>query len=345
MSHFQSLSFSLACFVGFLFLAACFDEAKEDSASGDAVDSSPTPEQDSSNKTAPTSPTAVVPKAPLPSPPPPPNFTPPPPPTSLPPQVAQPPQSPQLARLQAILRKANPDYQGQGQFVEENGEIVGGQLPGCGLRDLSPLKGLKLMGLDISDNPVREIRHLNGMPLRSLYAENTQIKDLTPLKGAPIGELRLNGCPIETLAGLEGMPLQSLYLPLTKVKDLSALAGSQVRQLWLNDAPVSDLSPLAGTPIVSLTLLRTQVSDLSFVRKLPVIQRLHIGDTLITDLSPLKGVPLSRLVFTPSKVTKGMEFARQIFGLREIGVRFDDGARELMPPDHFWERFDKGEFR
>ncbi len=287
---------------------------------------------------------ASTPKPRLSSPPPTPNFTPPPPPSGPPPGLGGP-QSPRVAQLQGILKKANPDYQGQGRFHEENGEILAGELPNCGLRDLSPLKGLKLMGLDLSGNPLREIRHLKGMPLRSFYAENTLLEDLTPLKGAPIAELRLNGCPIETLAGLEGMPLESLYLPGTKVKDLSALAGSKVRQLWLNDAPVSDLSPLAGAPIVSLTLHRTQVSDLTFVRKLPVIQRLHIGETLVTDLTPLKGVPLSRLVFTPAKIEKGMEFARQIFGLREIGVRFDDGGRELMPPDHFWARYDKGEFR
>ncbi len=338
----KALTFGLAVFFGTF---GCGKEIKQEKDLEGAVEVAASPEQTSSNRTRLTPAETSNPKPRLPSPPPPPNFTPPPPPTSPPPGLGAPPQSPKVAELQGILRKANPDYQGQGRFNEENGEIIAGELPNCGLRDLSPLKGLKLMGLDVSGNPVREIRHLKGMPLRSLYAENTLVMDLTPLRGAPIMELRLNGCPLETLGGLEGMPLENLYLPGTRVKDISALAGSKVRQLWLNDAPVSDLSPLAGAPVVSLTLHRTQVSDLSFVRKLPIIQRLHIGETQVTDLSPLKGVPLSRLVFTPAKIEKGMEFARQIFGLREIGVRFDDGGRELMPPNHFWERYDKGEFR
>jgi Leucine-rich repeat (LRR) protein len=253
--------------------------------------------------------------------------------------------SPKVAELQAILRKANPAYQGQGKFHEENGEIVAAELPNCNLSDLSPLKGLSLFGMDISGNPVREIRHLKGMPLRNLFMENTLVEDLSPLKGAPIVELRLNGSPLQSLKGLEGMPVENLYMLGTKVTDVSALAGSKLRQLWLNETPVSNLAPLAGAPIVSLTLHRTKVSDLSFIRNLPVIQRLHIAETPVTDLTPLKGVPLTRLVFTPAKIEKGLEVARQLFGLREIGTRFDDQSRDLMPPDQFWSRFDNGEFR
>ena len=280
----------------------------------------------------------------MPVPPAPPNFTPPPPPTGAPPGLVGP-SSPKVAELQSILRKANPAYQGQGKFHEENGEIVAAELPNCNLSDLSPLKGLSLFGMDLSGNPVREIRHLKGMPLRNLFLENTLVEDLSPLKGAPIVELRLNGSPLQSLKGLEGMPLENLYMLGTKVTDVSALAGSKLRQLWLNETPVSDLAPLAGAPIVSLTLHRTQVSDLSFIRNLPVIQRLHIAETPVTDLTPLKGVPLTRLVFTPAKIEKGLEVARQLFGLREIGTRFDDQSRDLMPPDQFWSRFDNGEFR
>ncbi len=273
-----------------------------------------------------------------------PNFTPPPPPTGIPPALDGL-SSPKVTELQAILRKANPTYQGQGKFHEENGEIVAADLPNCNLSDLSPLKGLKLFGMDISGNPVREIRHLKGMPLRKLFLENTLVEDLSPLKGAPIIELRLNGTPLESLKGLEGMPVENLYMLGTKVTDITALAGSKLRQLWLNETPISDLSPLAGAPIVSLTLHRTKVSDLSFIRNLPVIQRLHIAETPVTDLTPLKGVPLTRLVFTPGKIEKGLQVARQLFGIREIGTRFDDQTRDLMPPDQFWSRFDNGEFR
>ena len=116
---------------------------------------------------------------------------------------------------------------------------------------------------------------------------------------------------------------------------------SNLRGLWLTDSPVADLSPLAGLPLESLTVHRTLVNDLSFVRKLPVIQRLHIGETLIEDLSPLEGLRITRLVFTPSRIKRGKEVAQRLQGLREIGVAFDEQRRELMPPDQFWGQFEK----
>jgi hypothetical protein len=60
-----------------------------------------------------------------------------------------------VSRIQSILIKANPDYRGQGKLHEENGEIIAAEFPNCGLKDLSPLRGLKLSALDLSGNPVR----------------------------------------------------------------------------------------------------------------------------------------------------------------------------------------------
>ncbi len=245
------------------------------------------------------------------------------------------------ARIKEILRKANPDYRGQGRFHEEDGDIVAGEFPNCSLRDLSPLRGLKLQMLDLSNNPVREIRHLKGMPLRVLYLENTGVVSLKSLSEARLRELRLNNSPVESLDGLQGQPLENLYAVKTRINDVEPLRKSNLRGLWLTDSPVSDLSPLGGLPLVSLTAHRTLVSDLSFVRKLPVLQRLHIGETLIEDLSPLEGVRLTRLVFTPSRIKRGMDSAKRLQGLTQIGASFDDQRQELMPPAQFWAQFGK----
>ena len=246
-----------------------------------------------------------------------------------------------LARIQEVLRKANPDYRGQGRFHEEGGDIVAAELPNCSLRDLSPLRGLKLQMLDLSNNPVREIRHLQGMPLKVLYLENTDVVSLKSLREAGLRELRLNNSPVESLDGLQGQPLENLYAVKTRINDVEPLRKSNLRGLWLTDSPVSDLSPLGGLPLVSLTAHRTLVNDLSFVRKLPVLQRLHIGETLIEDLSPLDGVRLTRLVFTPSRIKRGMDSAKRLQGLTEIGAAFDDQRQELMPPAQFWAQFGK----
>ena len=247
----------------------------------------------------------------------------------------------QQARIQGILRKANPDYRGQGRFHEQDGVIVAAEFPNCSLRDLSPLKGLKLQMLDLSGNPVREIRHLQGMPLNVLWLENTEVVSLKSLSNAKLRELRLNNSPVESLDGIQGQPLENLYAVGTRIKEVEPLRKSNLRGLWLTGSPVADLAPLAGLPLESLTAHRTLVNDLSFVRKLPVIQRLHIGETLIDDLSPLEGLRLSRLVFTPDRIKRGIEAAQRLQGLREIGVAFDDQRQELMPPGQFWAQYKK----
>ena len=245
----------------------------------------------------------------------------------------------QIERIQGVLAQANPDYRGQGKLHEENGQIIAAEFPNCGLKDLSPLRGLPLQALDLSGNPVKEIRHLRGMPLNRLFLEYTLVESLEDLRDAKLMELRLNGSPVRSLAGLEGQPLENLYAVGTQINNISALANSNLRQLWLTESPVSDLSPLERLPLVSLTAHRTLVEDLSFVRKLPVIQRLHIGETLITDLTPLRGLNLTRLVFTPGRIEHGLDVAKNLSNLREIGTKFDDQGRDLMPPDAFWAKF------
>ena len=244
-----------------------------------------------------------------------------------------------IARIQNILTRANPDYRGQGKFHEDNGVIVAAELPNCGLRDLSPLRGLQLQGLDLSGNPVRELRHLKGMPLRNLFLENTRVENLRDLSDAKLVELRLNNSPVQSLKGLEGQPLENLYAVGTRITEVSSLRSSNLRQLWLSESPVSDVSGLSGLPLISLTLHRTLVEDVLFVRQLPVLQRLHIGETLIEDLTPLAGVNLTRLVFTPSRIKRGMNVVRSLYGLREIGTVFDDSGRDITSPEAFWSKY------
>jgi hypothetical protein len=247
--------------------------------------------------------------------------------------------SPSVERIQNILGRANPDYRGQGKFHEDSGVIVAAELANCGLRDLSPLKGLHLQGLDLSGNPVRELRHLKGMPLRNLFLENTRVESLKDLNQAKLMELRLNNSPVQSLKGLEGQPLENLYAVRTQIKEVSPLRSSNLKQLWLSESPVSNVSGLAGLPLVSLTLHRTLVEDVTFVRQLPVLERLHIGETLIEDLTPLAGVNLTRLVFTPSRIKRGINVVRSLYGLREIGTIFDDAGRDLTSPEVFWVKY------
>jgi len=59
------------------------------------------------------------------------------------------------------------------------------------LRDISPLKGLKIWKLDLSSTSVSDISVLKGMPLQSLDLYQCYIKDISPLKNSSIVKLVL----------------------------------------------------------------------------------------------------------------------------------------------------------
>jgi len=109
--------------------------------------------------------------------------------------------------------------------------------------------------------------------------------------------------------------------------------------LWLNETPVADISPLSHCPLSSLTLHRTQVEDLT-----PLIgtdlQRLHIGETRVTDLTPVTTLKLTRLIFTPSRIERGIEEVRRMTTIQEIGPTFET----RMNPARFWALYDQGSF-
>ncbi len=86
---------------------------------------------------------------------------------------------------------------------------------GFPLQNLSPLQGLPIRTLRISETGVTDLTPLEGMPLDTLYAGSNQFTDLTPLGDLPLTHLFLDGCP----AGLDVSPLaeistlQSVVLP------------------------------------------------------------------------------------------------------------------------------------
>ncbi len=58
-----------------------------------------------------------------------------------------------------------------------------GSAPGKGkLTDLSPLRGMKLVRLDITNNPVRDVSPLRDLPLETLWFDDRPDQDLTPLR-------------------------------------------------------------------------------------------------------------------------------------------------------------------
>jgi hypothetical protein len=241
------------------------------------------------------------------------------------------------------LRKKNSDFQdAQANFQEEAQRIVAVGLDGAGASDISPLAGLPLQFLSLKGCPVSDLAPIRGMPLRELAVEETQVADLSPVSESPVETLWLNNAPVSDLSPLSGLPLKNLHLVATKVTDLAPLRGMPLEQLWLNETQVVDVSPLAECPLVSLTLHKTPVRDIAVVRSLPTLQRLHIGETEITDLRPLAGLRLTRLIFTPGRITEGLDVARRMDTLAELDVELRERP---WSSDEFWRRYDAGELR
>lgn len=238
--------------------------------------------------------------------------------------------------LHQRLRAKNPDYNGQARFAKDQLLGLVGDFTMSNVADLSPLAGIPFGALDLRGQPISDLKPLKGMPLTFLGLEDTRVTDVSPLRGMRLTKLYLSNTSVSDLKPLAGMPLSELMLLGTRAMGLTPLKGSPVRTLWLNNTPVSDIAPLAGCRLISLTLEGTKVTDLRPLARMTSLERLHIGQTLVTDLSPLKGLMLKRLVFTPGSITKGLDVARNMKTLTEVGTSLET----LMPAAEFWSRYD-----
>ena len=242
-----------------------------------------------------------------------------------------------LDQLVAALKKKNPGFQGQVGMQPMNAQLMQVAINDANVKDISPLRRQRIGALDLRDCDVTDLRPLEGMPLMALYLENNRhLSDISPLRGMPLRELYLEKTQVANLGPLRGAPLVQFNAVGARIKDVSPLAGAPLEMLWLSECPVEDISPLAKTRLVSLTLENTKVDDISAFAG-HQIQRLHIGGTEVTDLTPVGQMQLTRLIFTPSKIEKGIDVARKM-PIGELGTNFDN----RMPPTVFWKMYDEG---
>ena len=230
----------------------------------------------------------------------------------------------------------------RGQAQKIGGKIRKVSLFQTGVRDLSPLKGLDLIFLDLTRCPVEDLTPLEGMQLEELYLEETNVdnEDLAVLKGMPLKMLYLGSTKVTSIKPLKGLPLTQLNLIDAPIESLEGIEGMPLQTLWVPGTNVTDLSPLKGTQLVSLDIARSEVTSLEPLRELKSLQRLNMEDCEIGDLSPLEDLPLTRLIFYPANVKQGLEMIRNKGSLQELGTDFES----RMPPAEFWTKFDAGEF-
>ena len=168
------------------------------------------------------------------------------------------------------------------------------------LRELSPLRGLELRELILSQTEVEDLSPLAGMPLKKLSFSETKVRDISVLKGLPLEHLELNE-GLTDLSVLEGMKLKSLYVHSSPSFRLELLEGMPIERLSCGRCELSDLSALRGRPLKAFSASGNKFTDLSPLEGAP-LEELFLGYSEVTDLSPLKNSKLVRADLNYSKI-------------------------------------------
>ena len=117
------------------------------------------------------------------------------------------------------------------------------------ISDLSPLSGMKLEKINVSDNFVGNLLPLKDMvTLRELDVCQNPLRDLTPISRLlSLEHLDISHTQVTDLSPLiELTKLQTLYLNYCDISDISVLANlPNLREVDLSNTLVTDLSPLA----------------------------------------------------------------------------------------------------
>ena len=196
-----------------------------------------------------------------------------------------------------------PAVDGLMKLVGRTTRVTGLTLRGLGLRDLEPLRGMRLITLDCNENQLASLEPLRGMPLRRLCCRVNRIASLAPLTGMPLEDLQIDGNGVEDLGPLAGLPIRRFTLADNRVSDLTPLAGCRdLAVLQLSNNRVASLEPLRRLPLQDLRCDRNLVTDLAPVAGLP-LGHLDCGMNRIRDLQGVAGLPLKDLLFSGNPIS------------------------------------------
>jgi hypothetical protein len=105
---------------------------------------------------------------------------------------------------------------------------------------------------------------------------NPQLSDLKPLQGLPLKKLAVNMTNVSDLSALRNMPLENLDLTGTPVRDLSVLRQMPLTHLAIRRTAVDDLAPLKE--LLKLEVLAVDVKserDFELLRSLRTLKQIN----------------------------------------------------------------------
>ncbi len=184
----------------------------------------------------------------------------------------------QVEEVRSELRKRNPEFDGKLVPTIENEVVTGIEFFSNHVSDISPLRAFpRLSSLNCRVNGsnfgmISDLKPLKGMSLVKLILSVNPVSDLSPLKGMPLTELHVDNSHVADLSPLEGMPLKVLNCSYTKVTNLAPLNEMPLIILWCNNTRIDDLTPVKGMPLEWITIHGTKVHDIAPLKGLPLKQ-------------------------------------------------------------------------
>jgi serine/threonine protein kinase/Leucine-rich repeat (LRR) protein len=170
------------------------------------------------------------------------------------------------------------------------------------LTDLSPLRGLNLIGLTGAGTKVADLTPLREMhSLEKLNVDASRVTDLSPLSALRLKSLSFIGCAVSDLRPIRQMQLEELSLRDTRVADLAPLIGMPIKSIDLTAAPVVDFSPLVQLPLEKCYLQRNRIADLSVLRGKPLKELALWACVDARNYSVLQEIKTLELLLLPSE--------------------------------------------
>jgi serine/threonine protein kinase/Leucine-rich repeat (LRR) protein len=106
------------------------------------------------------------------------------------------------------------------------------------VKDLGPLKGLRLKNLDIGGTAVTDLTPVAGMPLLNLWCGWSEVTSLAPIKGSKLKSLDCRGTKID-LATLPAFPLEDLLCDFDKARHTEILRSMKALEK-INGKPAAE---------------------------------------------------------------------------------------------------------
>ena len=235
--------------------------------------------------------------------------------------------------VQVCLYEVNPDTPILIPPADKLKEVATPQvldLKASWLRNLTPLKGLSPVELDISYSEIRDPAPLAGMQsLKRLNIAGLNVRDLSVLKGLKLEHLDISDNPVADLTPLAGMPLKHLRAARTLIADLKPLQKIPLITLDLEESRIRNLDGLRGMSLKQLSLEGTAIAKLAPLHGMK-LKILNIDRTGVTDIEPLTEMPLEVLLLTPRRAYAGERAVAKMPTLKTVAYSPADTWRQAV---------------